>query len=292
MLKSMTGYGHGESAGAGRAFTVEAQSVNHRYLEVRARLPRRLAALDQRAQQEVQRRFARGRFDLTVSERLTGERPRLLRLDRGLAAAYVDALRQLQAIAGLRGEVTLDHLAAQRDLLIQDEEEESLDAAWGDLQPAVAAALEALEVMRVREGRALEGEIVAHLDAVAAALGAVEARAPRAVRAQKERLQARLAELLDGRPLDPGRLEQEVAVLADRGDVTEECARLRSHLGQFRALLAEGGSQGRRFDFLLQEMNREANTIGSKSADAEISHLVVTMKAELEKVREQVQNVE
>ncbi len=292
MLKSMTGYGRGESAGAGRAFTVEVQSVNHRYLEARARLPRRLAPLEQRAQQEVQRRFARGRFDLTVSERLTGERPRHLRLDRGLAAAYVDVLRQLQAIAGLRGEVTLDHLAAQRDLLIQDEEEESLDAAWADLQPALAAALETLEAMRVREGRALEAEIVAHLDAVAAGLGAVEARAPRAVRAQKERLQTRLAELLDGRPLDPGRLEQEVAVLADRGDVTEECARLRSHLGQFRALLAEGGSQGRRFDFLLQEMNREANTIGSKSADAEISHLVVTMKAELEKVREQVQNVE
>ncbi len=288
----MTGYGRGESTGAGRTFIVEAQSLNHRYLEVRARVPRRLTSLEHRVHAEVQRRFARGRFDLTVSERLAGERPRHLRVDQGLAAAYVDALRQLQSIGGLGGEVTLDHLVAQRDLLIHDEEEESIDAAWADIRPALGAALDALEAMRVREGRALETEIAAHLGAVESVLGGVQERVPRVVRAQKERLQARLAELMDGRPLDPGRLEQEAAVLADRADVSEECARLRSHLAQFRGLLGEGGSQGRRFDFLLQEMNREANTIGSKSADAEIGHLVVTMKAELEKIREQVQNVE
>ncbi len=288
----MTGYGRGESTGAGRTFIVEVQSLNHRYLEVRARLPRRLTGLEHRAQQEVQRRFARGHFDITVSERITGERPRSLRVDEGLAAAYVDALRKLQSIGGLRGELTLDHLVAQRDLLIHDEEQESLDAAWADLRLALTAALDAMEAMRAREGQALEPEIAGRLGAVEAALGEVEARAPRVGRAQKDRLQARLAELMDGRPLDPGRLEQEAAILADRADVTEEGARLRSHLAQFRALLAEGGSQGRRFDFLLQEMNREANTIGAKSGDAEISHLVVGMKAELEKIREQVQNVE
>lgn len=292
MLKSMTGYGRGESIGTGRTFVVEAQSLNHRYLEVRTRLPRRLTGLEHRTQMEVQRCFARGHFDLTISERVTGERPRNLRVDEGLAAAYVDALRKLQSIGGLRGEVTLDHLVAQRDLLISDEEQESLETAWADLRPALAAALEATEAMRIREGEALEREIVGRLGALEAALAAVEARAPRVARAQKERLQARLVELMDGRPLDPGRLEQEAAVLADRADVREECVRLRSHLAQFRALLAEGGSQGRRFDFLLQEMNREANTIGSKSGEAEISHLVVTMKAELEKIREQVQNVE
>jgi uncharacterized protein (TIGR00255 family) len=292
MLKSMTGYGRGESAGAGRTFTVEAQSLNHRYLEVRARLPRRLTGLELRTQQEVQRRFARGHFDITVSERLAGQRPRTLRVDEGLAAAYVEALHKLQSIGGLRGELTLDHLAAQRDLLIHDEEEESLETAWADLRPALLAALDAMEAMRVREGQALEREIVARLGAVEALLGEVQERVPRAARAQKDRLQARVAELLDGRPLDPGRLEQEAALLADRADVREECVRLGSHLAQFRALLGEGGSQGRRFDFLLQEMNREANTIGSKSADAEVSHLVVAMKAELEKIREQVQNVE
>jgi len=292
MLKSMTGYGRGEFTGAGRTFIVEAQSLNHRYIEVRARLPRRLTSLEHRAQQEVQRRFARGRFDLTVSERHTGERPRTLRVDEGLAAAYMDALRKLQSIGHLRGDVTLDHLVAQRDLLIHDEEEESLEAAWLDLRPALTAALDAVEAMRVREGQALESEIVAHLRAVEAALGAVQERVPGVVTAQKERLQARLAELMDGRPVDPGRLEQEIAILADRADISEECARLRSHLAQFRALLGEGGSQGRRSDFLLQEMNREVNTIGSKSADAEIGHLVVGMKAELEKIREQVQNVE
>ncbi|HYB72878.1 MAG TPA: YicC/YloC family endoribonuclease [Candidatus Sulfotelmatobacter sp.] len=288
----MTGYGRGESTGAGRSFTVEAQSLNHRYLEVRARLPRRLTGLELRTQQEVQRRFARGHFDITVSERLTGQRPRTLRVDEGLAAAYMEALRKLQSIGGLQGELTLDHLAAQRDLLIHDEEEESLETAWADLRPALLAALDAMEAMRAREGQALEREIVGRLGAVDALLGQVQERVPRVARAQKERLQARVAELLDGRPLEPGRLEQEAALLADRADVREECVRLGSHLAQFRALLGEGGSQGRRFDFLLQEMNREANTIGSKSADAEISHLVVAMKAELEKIREQVQNVE
>jgi len=294
MLKSMTGYGHGERTGGGRTITVEAQSLNHRYLEVRARLPRRLAGLEHRVQQEVQRRFGRGRFDLTVAERIVGDRPRALRVDQGLAAAYLEALRQLQAIGGLRGEPTLDHLVALRDLLILDEDqaEESLEAAWEGVRPALAAALEALEAMRAREGQALEGEILAHLGTVEAVLGAVEADAPRQARAQKERLQARIAELLDGRPLDPGRLEQEVAILADRTDVAEECARLRSHLAQFRALLGQGGSPGRRLDFLLQEMNRETNTIGSKAADAETSHRVVALKAELEKIREQVQNVE
>ena len=294
MLRSMTGYGHGETTGAGRTFIVEAQSLNHRYLEVRARLPRRLAGLEHRIQQEVQRRFGRGRFDLTVSERLTGERPRALRVDQGVAGAYIDALRKLQSLGQLAGEITLDHLVAHRDLFLLDEDqaEGSLEAAWEDLRPAVAAALNALDAMRVGEGQALEGEIVAHLATVETLLGALEADAPRQVRAQKERLQARLSELLDGRPLDPGRLEQEVAILADRSDVTEECARLRSHLAQFRALLAEGGNQGRRCDFLLQEMNRETNTIGSKAADAHTSHRVVALKAELEKIREQVQNVE
>lgn len=292
MLKSMTGYGRGEFTGAGRTCIVEAQSLNHRYIEVRVRLPRRLTGLEHRTQQEVQRRFGRGRFDLTVSERLTGDRPRALRVDEGLAGAYVDALRKLQAVASLGGEVSLDHLVARRDLFIHDEEEESLEAAWADLRPALTAALGAVEEMRIQEGKALEDEIVAHLRAVEAALGEVQERVPRVVRAQKERLQARLAELVDGRPLDPGRLEQEAAVLADRADISEECARLRSHLAQFRSLLGEGGGQGRRFDFLLQEMNREANTIGSKSADAEVSHVVVGIKAELEKIREQVQNVE
>ncbi len=294
MLRSMTGYGHGEVTGAGRTFIAQAQSLNHRYLEVRARLPRRLAGLEHRAQQEVQRRFGRGRFDLTVTERLTGDRPRQLRVDQGLAAAYMDALRQLQSTGRLSGELTLDHVVALRDLFILDEDqgEESLEAAWKELRPALVAALDALDAMRGREGQALEAEIVAHLGAVEATLGAVECDAPRHARAQKERMQARIAELLDGRPLDPGRLEQEVAILADRTDVSEECARLRSHLAQFRALLAEGGNQGRRFDFLLQEMNRETNTIGSKAADAETSHRVVALKAELEKIREQVQNVE
>jgi uncharacterized protein (TIGR00255 family) len=288
----MTGFGRGEAAGRGRAFTVEVQSVNHRFLEVRSRVPKRLSGLEPRIQQAIQERFSRGHFEVLVLEKDLDSRGRTLRVDVPLAMQYVDALRTLRQALGLPGEVTLEMLTAQRDLIVVEESPESLDEAWGELLPGLAWALDALGEMRSREGRALLVNLKVHLDQVEATLAGIEERTPKLVRLHRDRLKERLAELLDNRLPDPARLEQEVALLVERGDVTEECDRLRSHLAQFRGVLEQPGPQGRKLDFLLQEMHREANTLGAKSADATLAHEVVELKTSIERLREQVQNLE
>jgi uncharacterized protein (TIGR00255 family) len=288
----MTGFGRGEAVGRGRSFAVEVQSVNHRFLEVRCRVPKRLTGLEPRIQQAIQGRFFRGHFDVLILDKDLDGRGRTLRVDVPLAMQYVDALRTLQRALNLPGEVTLDMLTAQRDLIAVEESAESLEESWGELSPALSTALDALAEMRRREGEALVATLRGHLDQVEGTLTGIVDRAPALVRAQRDRLRDRVTELLDGRPADPGRLEQEVALLAERSDVTEECDRLRCHLTQFRAGLEQSGAQGRRLDFLLQEMHREANTIGSKSADAALAHEVVRLKTSIERLREQVQNLE
>ncbi len=288
----MTGFGRGEAAGHGRVFTVEAQSVNHRFLEVRCRVPKRLTGLEPRIQQAIQQRFSRGHFEVLVLEKDLDGRARILKVDVPLAMQYVEALRTLQQALGLPGEVTLEMLTAQRDLMAVEESTESLDEGWKDLLPALEGALDALAEMRRREGEALVVTLEKHLEEVEATLLGIIGRAPDLVRSQRDRLRERVAELLDGRLPDAARLEQEVALLAERSDVAEECDRLRSHLTQFRDVLRQAGSQGRRLDFLLQEMHRETNTIGSKSADATLAHEVVGLKTSIERLREQVQNLE
>lgn len=288
----MTGFGRGEAAGRGRTFTVEVQSVNHRFLEVRSRVPKRLSGLEPRIQQTIQERFSRGHFEVLVLEKDLDSRSRTLKVDVPLAMQYVDALRTLRQALGLPGEVTLEMLTAQRDLIVVEESPESLDETWGELLPGLTQALDALEEMRRREGEALLANLKMHLDQIEMTLTGIEERAPGLVRIQRDRLRERVAELLDNRLPDPARLEQEVALLVERGDVAEECDRLRSHLAQFRGVLEQPGPQGRKLDFLLQEMHREANTLGAKSADATLAHEVVELKTSIERLREQVQNLE
>ncbi len=288
----MTGFGRGEAAGPRRAFTAEVQSVNHRFLEVRCRLPKRLAGLEPRIQQAIQARFSRGHFEVLVLDKDLDGCGRTLKVDVPLARQYVDALRTLQQALGLSGEVTLEMLTTQRDLIAVEESPEALEESWAELHPALAKALDAVAEMRRREGEALVGSLRSHLDEVEGTLQAILERAPEVTRQKRDRLRERVAELLDGRLPDPARLEQEVALLAERSDVTEECDRLRSHLSQFRAALEQPGPQGRRLDFLLQEMHRETNTIGAKSADAPLAHAVVGLKTAIERLREQVQNLE
>ena len=288
----MTGFGRGEATARGRAFTVEVHSVNHRFLEVRCRVPKRLTGLEPRIQQVVQQRFARGHFEVSVSDKDLEGRSRTLRVDVPLALQYVDALRALQQELRLPGEVTLEMLTAQRELIAVEESEESLDETWEEVTPALTTALDALAEMRAREGEALARAMGKHLEEVEAILDGIVARAPGLVRGQRDRLRERVAELLENRLPDPARLEQEVAFLAERGDVAEECDRLRSHLTQFAKALTQAGSQGRRLDFLIQEMHREANTIGSKAGDATLAQDVVGLKLEIERLREQVQNIE
>jgi uncharacterized protein (TIGR00255 family) len=288
----MTGFGRGEICAGCRAYTIEVHSVNHRFLEVRCRLPRRLAGLELKIQQTVQQRFARGHFEVAVQEKALGGSARRLTVDLPLAREYAAVLRQLQADLGLPGDITLQLLASQRELIAIEEAEETQEEALGVLLPALAGALDELHAMRAREGASLTAALERELQNIEAALGRILIRAPEVVRSQRDRLRERVTELLDGRELDPGRLEQEVVLLADRGEITEECDRLRSHLSQFRATLEQAGPQGRRLEFLLQEMGRESNTIGSKSADASLAYEVVELKTAIERIREQVANLE
>ena len=293
MLNSMTGFGRGEHVTPLRRYLCELQSVNHRYLEVRSRLPRRLVGLDLLIQRAVQGRFARGRIDVTVTEELPDGEPRRLRLNRTLALEYLSAFKALQAELGLPGEVTLEFLCSQRDLFeVEGDEAGSPEADWPEIQAALERAMEGVAEMRRDEGRALKAALLGHLDQVEAILAGIIARAPEVVRSYKNRLEIRLQRLLEGKTVDPGRLEQEVALLADRSDIAEEVARLTSHLGQFRESIGQQGPHGRRSEFLLQEMQREANTIGAKANDAKISQDVIALKSTLEQLREQVQNVE
>jgi uncharacterized protein (TIGR00255 family) len=288
----MTGFGRGETDGRGRVYTVEVQSVNHRFLEARCRLPKRLAGLEPRVQRAVQQRFARGHLEVSVQEKDLEGRTRTLKIDLALARQYVESLQTLQREMDLPGQVTLEMLAGQRELISVEESEETLDEAWAELEPALLSALDALATMRCQEGAALTQALRRYLDEIEGTLSRVLGRTSDLVTAHRNRLRERVAELLDGRLPDPLRLEQEVALLAERGDVAEECDRLRSHLTQFRETLDQSGPQGRRLDFLLQEMNREANTIGSKAADASLAQDVVELKTAIERLREQVQNIE
>lgn len=292
MLKSMTGYGRAEGATPTHLYTVEVQAFNHRFTDIRAKLPRALIFLEHAFHRQLRERVHRGRFDVQVTERLHGEIPRTVRIDRGAIAQYVEALRVLQRELDLGGEVTVDALIGLRDLVGMEAAELDPTEAEGLLQRLLHQALDEVESMRTKEGEHLARSLERALDQVETALATVEARAPDMVEAYRARLHERINALLGAPLVSPERLAQEVALFADRSDITEECTRLRSHLQQLRTILRGEGPHGRRLEFLLQEMSRETNTIGAKATDATISPVVVEIKAELERLREQIQNIE
>lgn len=292
MLKSMTGYGRGEAVTDAFVYTVEVQALNHRFMEVRVKLPRTLVPLELVLQQLVQAACQRGRFDVLVVERPTEKGVRALRVDRVSAEQVVAALKELQLSLELGGEVTLEILMGFRELIALEAPAVDLVEAEGAIRKALLLALEGLEGMRIKEGEALGGALLRHLDRIEVHLAAMEARAPEVIEGFRRRLTEQVRSLLGGVPVDAGRLEQEVVLLAERADIAEEITRLKSHIDQFRGMLSASGPHGRRLDFLLQEMVREVNTVGSKASDAQVSQAVVEVKAGLERLREQVQNVE
>ncbi|MFQ5881079.1 MAG: YicC/YloC family endoribonuclease [Candidatus Methylomirabilales bacterium] len=292
MLKSMTGYGRAEGATATHLYTIEVQAFNHRFTDIRVRLPRALARMEHELHREIQGRIHRGRVDVQVTEKLLGQMPRTLQIDREAIRQYVEALRELQRELDLRGDLTVEALIGLRDLVSLEATEVDLAEAGTVLRQMVRRALDEMESMREQEGENLARGLEICLTQMEAGLETVEARAPQVVESYRTRVQERVGALL-GTPLsDPGRLAQEVVLFAERSDITEECTRLRSHIQQFRRMLQGVGPHGRRLEFLLQEMHREVNTIGMKAADAVISPVVVQMKADLERLREQVQNIE
>jgi uncharacterized protein (TIGR00255 family) len=291
MIRSMTGFGAGRGSAGGEELDVEVRSVNHKFCEVKVRLPRELAALEMDAQKAVRERLARGGVDVTV-RRSGGAAPVAPRVDLALAEAYARAFSELQARLALPGTITMADVAGAEGVVRLDERALDQEAAREALRVALAAALDALISMRAREGEALARDVSGRLDTVEALVARAAALVPQAVEHHRARLSERIEELTRGIALDPARLAQEVALFADRTDVTEEVTRLRSHVAQARALLATAEPAGRKLDFLVQEMHREVNTIGSKSQSAEIAGIVVAAKAEVERMREQVQNVE
>lgn len=291
MIRSMTGFGAGRGATAGEEIDVEVRSVNHKYCEVKARLPRELSALEQDVVRAVKERLARGGVEVSVRRTAAGGSV-APQVDVALAESYARAFGEVQARLGLPGAVTLGDVLAAEGVIRLAERAVNVQAAGAALGTALVGALDALVAMRAREGEALARDLSVRLEAVEAAVARVAELSPQIVEQQRRRLAERIAELTGGVALDPARLVQEVALFADRTDVAEEITRLRSHVAQVRSLLAGSDPAGRKLDFLVQEMHREVNTIGSKSQSAELASIVVGLKAEIERMREQVQNVE
>jgi uncharacterized protein (TIGR00255 family) len=294
MIKSMTGYGKAEAVLAGRKFMIEMKSVNHRFLEISLRLPGMFLPLENEIKKRVGEHFSRGRIELNL--RMDGdtnvESADRFTLNVPLVRNYHALLSQLKEELRIGDEITLAMMAGFRDVFIPVETSQDPVELWEGISQILAEAIRTLSEMRQKEGEILQRDLVSRLDLIAGVLEGIGVRSPQVVLDYQKRLTDRVRELTGGMVVDEARLLQEVAIMAEKSDITEEIVRFRSHIGQFTDLLAEGDGSGRKIDFLIQEMGREINTIGSKSGDAEISRSVIEIKSELAKLREQVQNIE
>ena len=292
MLRSMTGFGAGDLTTAASRYVVEVRSLNHRYLEVMVRLPRDLAPLEDRIRALVQGRVLRGRVEIAIMRENYGKRARAVKVDIDLAKTFVSALNDLKQAVELSGSPDLAMLAGLPDLVKIEEQKEDLEAGWVAIAEGVRTALDRLVAMREAEGGRLASDLERRVERLGQRIDEVERRAPAVVKEYAARLTKRIEELVRAVPVDAGRLATEVALFADRCDISEEITRFRSHLAQIRQHLSANGAVGRTLEFLVQELGREANTIGSKANDLEISSAVIAVKSELESLREQIQNVE
>jgi uncharacterized protein (TIGR00255 family) len=289
----MTGFGRAEAERDGRILVAEARSVNHRFLELSIRLPRSLQPFENRLRNRIQEQIVRGKANISVSWKGPGENGATLSVDNDLARQYVEILQDIRGAFGFREPVTLGQLMALPDLIKWTEPETDPEAGWEQLAEATDNAIGDLIVMRQSEGKAMAKDLRGRIQTLRDCLKAVEKRAPDRLTEARERLRTRVGELLKGEAqIDEERLVLEASFQAERMDCTEECVRLRSHLDQLEELLAGGGAVGRKLNFLTQELNREANTIGSKANDVAIAREVIQLKEEIEIIREQIQNIE
>lgn len=292
MIKSMTGYGKGQGEVDGLTITVEIRSVNHRYGDVTVKAPRALLPFEVEIKKQVTERLKRGKIDVFISQELGGLAGGVPSLNRPLAEAYMDLFEAAGRDFAVDGTIPLALLLNQKEVVTIQEGNAPIEALRKAVDGALAVALDMVEKMRLTEGRATLEDFEQRLGQVEALLARVEQRAPQVPVEWQGKLQERLARLIQDQEPDGQRLAQELAIFADRCDISEEITRFRSHLGQLRELFRNADPVGRQMDFLVQELNREANTMGSKSNDAELTRLVVSLKSELEKIREQVQNIE
>ena len=291
-LLSMTGYGSAKGSVEGQEITVELKSVNNRYLDCSVRLPRNFLFAEDTIKQAVSAGVSRGKVDVFVSAQASQDSGTVVSVNEELARGYRDAVARIAETLGLESGLNAFSLARFPDVLTVERRELDKDKAAAALSEITAKAVEEFNAMREREGERLRRDMLGKLETIEGLVSVVEERSPQTVKEYRERLEARLRDILADRSLDEQRVITEAAIFADRTAVDEETVRLRSHIAQFRTRLEEGSPIGRKMDFLVQEFNRESNTIGSKCSDASLAKVVVDLKSEIEKIREQLQNVE
>lgn len=291
-LLSMTGYGSAKGSVEGQEITVELKSVNNRYLDCSVRLPRNFLFAEDTVKQAVSAGVSRGKVDVFVSAQASQDSGTAVSVNDELARGYRDAVARIAETLGLESGLNAFSLARFPDVLTVERRELDKDKAAAALSEITAKAVEEFNAMREREGERLRRDMLGKLETIEGLVSVVEERSPQTVKEYRERLEARLRDILADRSLDEQRVITEAAIFADRTAVDEETVRLRSHIAQFRTMLEEGSPIGRKMDFLVQEFNRESNTIGSKCSDASLAKVVVDLKSEIEKIREQLQNVE
>ena len=294
MIKSMTGYGRGEAELNGRKITVEVRSVNNRYLDCGVKMPRAYIFAEETIKGRVGQTISRGKVDVFINIAQNGGDTLSVAVNEELAKSYIDALQKLAVLGGgvVENSYKATELARFPDILTVEKQEEDLEAVGADICCVLDAALADFDRMRTREGEKLKADILSRAQTIEDYTAKVEERSPQTVAEYRARLAAKMEEVLQNTQLEESRILTEAAIFADKVAVDEETVRLRSHLEQLRDMLSKGGATGRKLDFLIQEFNRETNTIGSKCNDIDISRMVVDMKAEIEKIREQVQNIE
>lgn len=292
MLKSMTGYGRSHQIVDGREILVEIKSVNHRYFEFNARVPRAYGYLEEKLKSFVQPNASRGKIEVNVSIYSVEGSDAQIQINRATAAGYVGALRSVRKELGLEDDLSLSALARFADIFSVHKEIEDEEVIWSAVRPVAQQALDSFVAMRAAEGERLKADLLGKLDEIGERVTMIEARSPETVAAYREKLTAKLTEILEGKGFDEARVLTEAAVFAEKIAVDEETVRLTSHIGQFRQLLEADQPVGRKCDFLVQEINREVNTIGSKASDLEVAKIVIDLKSIIEKIREQIQNIE
>lgn len=292
MISSMTGYGRGETNGKGTIVTVEIRSVNSRFLEVNSRFPRTLVLRENDIKECVRQKLNRGKINvnITIEHAADGEVP--VSIDKPAAKAYYKLLNDLRKTVKMKEKVSLDHLLKFSDILKTSDVEDAGEQEWKLVIGALGGALDELNEMRTNEGAELKKDFLKRLQLMEEKVNGIESISQTRIPEERQRLTEKVRQIIEEEKIDPARLELEIILLADKLDVTEECVRFRSHIKFFIEALDAADSAGRKLNFLIQEMNREINTIGSKSSDTSISHIVVAVKEELERIREQLQNIE
>ena len=292
LVKSMTGYGRAVETVNGREFTVELRSVNNRYLDCNVKMPRMVSFAEDAVKQAVKTAISRGKVDVFITIKAEGEVDTKISLNAAVVQGYLGAMRQMVEEYGVHDDISVSTLSRLPEVFTVEKPEVDEDALKADLMSVVAKALEGYNAMRETEGAALDADLRKRGNTILELVAQVEAGNAQTVIDYRTRLENKLKEVLSNTAIDESRILTEAAIFADKVAVDEETVRLRSHLEQMNTMLTNGGAMGRKLDFLLQEMNREANTIGSKCTDVRLARIVVDIKAELEKIREQTQNIE